>query len=117
MKTYTEIKLNCMDIFYSCIDRDVVSERFIDYETSFEQVFVYDYPKKEHIEKIIWCFTLVIRFSRCGMLLKENGKLYEETLKNINYIKSLPTQKAHELPSELFDDLKEVESYLKWLKK
>ena len=49
-----------MDICYGCVDRDIVGNRFIDYETSFGEAFTYNYPWLKLIEKNIWCFTLTL---------------------------------------------------------
>ena len=61
MLLYEKTKLECLEICYSCIDRDIVGKRFIDYETSFEQAFLYDYPKLSGVEKALWRFTLISR--------------------------------------------------------
>ena len=115
MKSYNQIKLECMDICYGCVDRDIVCNIFIDYEISFEQAFTYNYPWLELIEKNIWCFTLIIRFARCGMLTKKEGFLEEETRKFVKKIRSLSKSEKDTLPAELFTDLLEVEEYLDWL--
>ena len=60
VKSYNQIKLECMDICYGCVDRDIIGNRFIDYETSFGEAFTYNYPWLELIEKNIWCFTLTL---------------------------------------------------------
>lgn len=39
MKLYNQIKLECIDICYGCIDRDIVCNMFIDYETSSNNFF------------------------------------------------------------------------------
>lgn len=115
----TEVKLECMDSFYSCIDRDICSDRFEDYETSFAQVFVNEFPFISDIEKVIWCFTMVIRFARSGMLLCKNGILEEETLKSIDFMKK--TSQFSEFDGKdlnlLMKDLNEVEDYFEWLEK
>lgn len=115
MKSYNQIKLECMDICYGCIDRDIVGNRFIDYETSLGEAFTYDYPQCSYLEKAIWCFTLIIRFARCGMLTKKEGFLEEETRKFVKKIRSLSKSEKDTLPAELFTDLLEVEEYLDWL--
>lgn len=115
MKSYNTIKLECMDICYFCIDRDIVGNRFIDYEKSFNQAFTYDYPKCSQLEKAIWCFTLTIRFARCGMLTKKEGVLEKETREFVKRIHSLSKCEKDTLPPELFTDLLEVEEYLNWL--
>ncbi len=108
MKSYNQIKLECMDICYGCIDRDIVGNRFIDYETSLSEAFTYDYPRCNQLEKAVWCFTLTIRLARCGML-------EEETRKFVKKIRSLSKSEKDTLPAELFTDLLEVEEYLDWL--
>lgn len=84
-----KIKLECIDLFYSCVDRDISGNRFEDYETSFEQVFVYDYPFISNIEKAVWCLTMVIRFARSGLLLCENASLEQETKKAIEFLEKV----------------------------
>lgn len=115
MKSYNQIKLECMDICYACIDRDIVGNIFIDYETSFDQAFTYDYPRCNQLEKAIWCFTLTIRLARCGMLMTKGGVLEEETRKFVKRMHSLPKCEKDTLPTELFTDLLEVEEYLNWI--
>lgn len=115
MKSYNQIKLECMDICYGCVDRDIVGNRFIDYETSFEEAFTYDYPRCNQLERMIWCFTLIIRFARCGMLITQNGVLEEETKEFIKRIHSLSKCEKDTLPPELFIDLLEVEEYFNWI--
>ena len=115
MKSYNQIKLECMDICYGSIDRDIVGNRFIDYETSFSEAFTYDYPRCSQLEKAIWCFTLIIRFARCGMLTTKEGVLEKETRKFVEKINSLSECEKSVLPPELFTDLSEVEEYLEWL--
>ena len=117
MKYYNQIKLECMNICYACIDRDIVGNIFIDYETSFSQAFTYDYPRCSQLEKAIWCFTLTIRLARCGMLMAKGGVLEEETRKFVKKIHSLSKCEKDTLPPELFTDLLEVEEYLNWLDK
>jgi len=115
MKSYNQIRLECMDICYGCVDRDIVGKRFIDYEISFEQAFTYNYPWLELIEQNIWCFTLIIRFTRCGMLTKKEGVLEKETRMFVEKIHSLSQCEKDNLPPELFTDLSEVEDYLEWI--
>ena len=115
MKSYNQIKLECMDICYFCIDRDIVGNRFIDYETSLSEAFTYDYPRCSQLEKAIWCFTLTIRFARCGMLMTKDGILEEETRKFVEKINSLSMCEKDSLLPEIFTDLSEVEQYLDWL--
>lgn len=115
MKSYNQIKLECMDICYGCIDRDIVGNRFIDYETSFSEAFTYDYPRCSQLEKVIWCFTLTIRLARCGMFMTKDGILEEETREFIKRMHSLSKNEKDTLPPELLTDLLEVEEYLDWL--
>ena len=115
MKSYNQIKLECMDICYGCIDRDIVGNRFIDYETSLSKAFTYDYPRCNQLEKAVWCFTLTIRLARCGMLMTKGGILEEETRKFVKKIRSLSKSEKDTLPAGLFTDLLEVEEYLDWL--
>ena len=99
-----------------CIDNDIGINSFIDYETSFEQVFTYEYRCLSNLEKTIWCFTMVIRFARSSLpLLSKEGCIYQESVKHINHIKSMSPQEITALPPELLEDLEEVESYFKWL--
>lgn len=115
MFSYEKIKLECLETCYSCIDRDIVGDRFVNYETSFEQVFLYDYPKLSNIEKAIWCFTLIIHFARSGMVTMPNGTLEIETRSNLMKTKLLSTSERAVLPSQFFDDAKEAEQYINWL--
>lgn len=115
MKSYNEIRLECMDICYLCIDRDIVGKSFRDYETSLGYAFTYDYPPLNSLDKAIWCFTLIIRFARSGMIISKNGTLEQETRIFIEKIHSLSPSEKDGLPDELFTDLSEVESYLKWV--
>lgn len=115
MLSYEKTKLKCLEICYSCIDRDISGKRFVNYETSFEQVFLYDYPKCTDIEKALWCFTLISRFARSGMLTNPNGILEGETRKNLEMIKSIPSKERALIPSQFFDDAEEAEQYINWL--
>lgn len=115
MLSYEKTKLKCLEICYSCIDRDISEKRFVNYETSFEQVFLYDYPKCTDIEKALWCFTLISRFARSGMLTNPNGILEGETRKNLEMIKSIPSEERALIPSQFFDDAEEAEQYINWL--
>lgn len=115
MFSYEKIKLECLEICYSCIDRDIVGERFVNYEASFEQVFLYDYPKLSNIEKAIWCFTLIIHFARSGMLTNPSGVLENETRKCIGMVKKLSSKEKSSLPSRFFDEAEEAEKYINWL--
>lgn len=114
----TKIKLSCMDLFYRCVDTDLSVNLFKDYETSFGQVFVYDFPNLSDIEKAIWSFTMVIRFARSGMLLHKNGDLERETLKSLDFVKnnSELLELNEDDRNELMKDYKEVISYFVWLK-
>lgn len=109
MLLYEKTKLECLEICYSCIDRDIVGKRFIDYETSFEQAFLYDYPKLSGVEKALWCFTLISRFARSGMITNPNGILENETRKNLAMIKNLSSKERISISSHFFDDAKEAE--------
>lgn len=115
MLLYEKTKLECLEICYSCIDRDIVGKRFIDYETSFEQAFLYDYPKLSGVEKALWCFTLISRFARSGMITNPNGILENETRKNLAMIKNLSSNERISISSHFFDDAKEAEQYINWL--
>lgn len=115
MFSYEGIKLKCLEICYSCVDRDISANRFINYETSFEQAFFYDYPKCTDVEKALWCFTLITRFARSGMLTNPNGILEGETRKNLEMIKSIPSEERALIPSQFFDDAEEAEQYINWL--
>lgn len=115
MLSYEKTKLKCLEICYSCIDRDISGNRFVNYETSFEQVFLYDYPRCTDIEKALWCFTLISRFARSGMLTNPNGILEVETRKNLEMVKSIPSEERTLIPSQFFDDADEAEQYIKWL--
>lgn len=117
-KNITKIKLECMDLFYRCVDTDVAINLFRNYETSFEQVFAYDFQNLSDIEKTIWSFTMVIRFARSGILLHKNGNLEKETLKSIDYIKKNPqlSELNENDRNELMEDFKEVSNYFVWLK-
>lgn len=89
MKSYNQIKLECMDICYGCVDRDIVGNRFIDYETSLSEAFTYDYPRCSQLEKVIWCFTLTIRLARCGMLEEETREFVKKSVHFLNLKKIL----------------------------
>lgn len=115
MLSYEKTKLKCLEICYSCIDRDISGNRFDNYETSFEQVFLYDYPKCTDIEKALWCFTLISRFARSGMLTNPNGILEGETRKNLEMVKSISSEERNLMPSQFFDDAEEAEQYINWL--
>lgn len=80
----------------------------------FSEAFTYDYPPLSTLEKAVWCFTLIIRFAKCGMLTSKNGFLEQETRIFIEKIHSLSLSEKDTLPPELFEDLSEVESYLEW---
>ena len=71
--------------------------------------------KRLLLERMIWCFTLIIRFARCGMLITQNGVLEEETKEFIKRIHSLSKCEKDTLPPELFIDLLEVEEYFNWI--
>lgn len=62
---------------------------FIDYETSFEKAFTYNYPWLDFIEKNIWCFTLTIRFARCRMLEEETREFVKKSIHFLNLKKIL----------------------------
>lgn len=115
MLSYEKTKLECLEICYSCIDRDISENRFINYETSFEQALLYDYPKRSDIEKALWCFTLISRFARSGMITSPHGVLERKTRKSLEMVKSLSSKEKEAMPSQFFDDAKEAEQYINWL--
>lgn len=113
-----ELKYQCLDYFYGSIDRMIVINRFLSYEKSFEEVFVYDFPKLSDLEKAVWCFTMIIRFSRSGMILVKNGSLEKNTLKSLSFLKNENwdnLELSADDKEELKSDILEVTSYLKWL--
>ena len=113
-----DIKLKCMDFFYGYIDSDIHCKRFIDYEVSACQLFVYDYPRLDDLEKIIWCFTIVVRFARCGMRLTSDAALETETLKNIKLFEDIGIDKYDLSPKDrlqIEEDYQEVVQYIQWL--
>ena len=115
MLSYSITKLKCLEICYSCVDRDISGNRFVNYETSFEQVFLYDYPRCTDIEKALWCFTLISRFARSGMLTNPNGILEVETRKNLEMVRAISADERASIPSQFFIDADEAEQYIKWL--
>lgn len=110
-----EIKLKCRDLFYFYIDVDIASGYFVDYELSFAKLYTYDFRKLSEIEKAVLCFTIIIRFARSGMVLRTHSDIELETYKAIEYVKKsgLPELNRNDR-NELFEDLDEVKSYLKW---
>lgn len=115
MLSYEKTKLECLEICYSCVDRDISVNRFINYETSFEQAFLYDYPKCSDVEKALWCFTLIARFARSGMLTCPNGVLESETRKSLEMVRNLSLKEKDSMPSKFFEDAEETEQYINWL--
>lgn len=111
----TKIKLECMDLFYFYVDVDISSNSFVDYEISFAKLYTYDFYRMSDIEKAVLCFTIVIRFARCGMLLSRNSDIEQETIKAIGYVKKSQLSELDKNDrAELLQDLDEVISYLKW---
>jgi len=111
----TKIKLECMDLFYFYVDVDISSNSFVDYEISFAKLYTYDFYRMSDIEKAVLCFTIVIRFARCGMLLSRNSDIEQETIKAIDYVKKSQLSELDKNDrDELLQDLDEVISYLKW---
>ena len=115
MFLYEKTKLDCLEICYSCVDRDISGNQFINYEISFEQAFLYDYPQRSDVEKALWCFTLITRFARSGMHTDPNGVLENETRKYLKIVKNFSSQKKASMPSQFFDDAEEAEQYVNWL--
>ncbi len=115
MFSYEGVKLKCLEICYSCVDRDISGNRFINYETSFEQAFLYDYPQCTDMEKALWCFTLISRFARSGMLTNPNGILESETRKKLEMVRSISAEERAFMPSQFFTDAEEAEQYINWL--
>lgn len=104
-----------MDSFYLYVDIDISSNSFVDYEMSFAKLCTYDFNRLSDIEKAVLCFTVVIRFARCGMVLKRNGNLWCETIKAVDYVKkSTLTEFDENDRDQLFQDIDEVTGYLEW---
>lgn len=110
-----EIKLKCMDLFYFYVDVDIASGDFVDYEISFAKLYTYDFYRLSEIEKAVLCFTIIIRFARSGMLLRQYSDIELETRKAIDYVEKsgLPELNPDE-KDEFLEDLDEVKSYLEW---
>lgn len=110
-----EIKLKCMDLFYFYVDVDIASGLFKDYEISFAKLYTYDFNRLSEIEKTVLCFTIIIRFARSGMVLRQHSDIELETLKAIDYVeKSGLSELNPNDRNDFLEDLDEVKSYLEW---
>jgi len=115
-----DIKYQCLDVFYRYIDLDITMNRFRDYESSLEKLFVNNFFILNCFEKIVWCFAITQRYARSGMLFSTNGKIEKELKKELNEYRRIDLSKydlSEEDKIQLENDAKEAEQYLNWLER